>query len=502
MSVYLGIDLGTQSAKVLVYDADRRQLLQVVSESLDLTSRDDGSREQLAHWWIDALKKCIARVDPATRQAVRAIGVSGQQHGFVPVDRDGQVLAPVKLWCDTATVAECHKIMAAVGGSARCIEIAGNPILPGYTASKVRWLRDSDRQAYERLATILLPHDYVNFWLTGQRFMEHGDASGTGWLDVRRRTWSQEMLRAIDPDRDLNECLPPLLDPDALVPISRSLAGELGLPATAAVSVGGGDNMMAAIGTRNVCTGRLTLSLGTSGTLFGFSDRPIIDSEGEFAAFCSSTGGWLPLWCTMNCTVATEQIRNTLGLDLRATEALLESTAPGAGGVITLPFYNGERAPNLPRAKAALMGLDVNNMSPANLLRSAMEGATFGLRRGLDAFARRGLEFDSICVTGGGASNRYWRQMVADIFNLPVLVLKHQEGAALGAALQAAWAHQRANGGKESLVDVVDEHLQMDETMCCAPAPHVSSRYEQFYNDYMTHLSVVQPFYSDTEDAS
>lgn len=496
MSVFLGIDVGTQSVKVVAYDVDRRTVAQTTSASLELIARDDGSREQLASWWIDALRRCILTMDAGVRNRAVGLSVSGQQHGLVAIDRSGQVLCPVKLWCDTSTAAECRQIMVAAGGYERCVEVAGNPILPGYTASKLLWLKQSKPQVYASVATVLLPHDYINFYLTGERFTEYGDASGTGWFDVSSRTWSKHMLRAIDADRDLSACMPALFPAHATLPLSPQIATELGLPRETIVAVGGGDNMMAAIGTRNVRPGRLTLSLGTSGTLFGFADRPIVDPRGELAAFCSSSGGWLPLVCTMNCTVATEQARKLTNLDLSATEAMLAATTPGAGGIVTLPFYNGERTPNLPDARAAVFGLGIDNTSPANLLRSAMEGATFGLRHGLQIFARHELKFDSVCLTGGGAASAVWRQMAADVFDLPVIVPRQPEGAALGAALQAAWAHQRMRGVSQSLPDLVDDHVLTDDAAGREPDPSAVPAYRAAYERYMDHLFLLRSYHS------
>ena len=203
--------------------------------------------------------------------------------------------------------------------------------------------------------TILLPHDYLNFYLTGERCMEAGDASGTGFLEIRTRDWSEKMLRAIDPDRDLRECLPEVrLDNEPIGTLSTHAAQEIGLTAGIPVAIGGGDNMMGAIGTGNVTPGVVTISLGTSRTVCAYSDKPIIDHEGDVAAFCSSTGGWLPLLCTMNCTVGTELVRQLLGVDIARLEVQLAAARPGASGVITVPFFNGERTPNLPQAKACI----------------------------------------------------------------------------------------------------------------------------------------------------
>ena len=375
MSTVLGIDLGTQSVKVVFYDFEAGETVAVESAPLDLHQAEGGVAEQQAQWWINALRQALQQVGKGLRDSVVAIGVSGQQHGFVPLDKGGKVQAPVKLWCDTSTGADSRAIMDAFGGFEACIAEVGNPILPGYTASKVRAFRDAHPDQYAQLDCILLPHDYMNFYLTGERCMEAGDASGTGFLNVRTRQWSEKMLSAIDPDRDLLDCLPEVRIGNQIIGrLLPSVAEEMMLPQGVPVSIGGGDNMMGAIGTGNVSSGVVTVSLGSSGTVFAYSDQPVIDPEGNIAAFCSSTGGWMPLLCTMNCTVSTELMRNLFATDIRNFEAQISSAPPGSNGVLTVPFFNGERTPNLPNAKGCVVGLDSRNTNSENLLRSSVEG--------------------------------------------------------------------------------------------------------------------------------
>jgi xylulokinase len=494
MSFYAGLDAGTQSIKLIVYDPERRQIVAAASAALELISRDDGSREQLASWWIDGLRKCFGQIDAKTRAGIAALSVSGQQHGFVPVGRNGDVLAPVKLWCDTSSSAECRTIMDAVGGMAQCIALAGNPILAGYTASKVLWTRQHRPEAYRALETILLPHDYLNFFLTGERYCEYGDASGTGWLDVRTRTWSSALLAAIDGQRDLAQALPPLVPADATFEILPHIAEMLGIPKRVMVGAGGGDNMMAAIGTGCVVPGRLSMSLGTSGTLFAYADRPVIDADGGWAAFCSSTGGWLPLICTMNCTVATETAARCFGFNTRDSDTHIGSTGPGADGLTMLPFFNGERTPNLPNGRGTLLGMDLNNVTSANLHRAAMEGATYALRNGYDAFTVAGLDFDSITLTGGGSRSAAWRQMIADVFELRVCVPQQTEGAAFGAALQAFWAsHSQAS--PTLLSEIVERHVAVDPALTASPDPANAQAYRAPYRRFLEHLEALRPLY-------
>lgn len=490
--MYLGIDLGTQSVKTILYDADAKAVVSQSSAPLDLIVGADGTHEQMAHWWVIALHHCLSRLDTGHRQRVQAIAVSGQQHGLVALDETDAVLAPVKLWCDTTTAQECEEITTRFGGVQRLREEVGNEMLTGYTAPKIRWLAKNRPQRYAQLRTLMLPHDYLNFYLTGERVMEYGDASGTGLLDIRKRQWHSELLQAVDSDRDIAGCLPPLVDSQTRIGGLRSeLADQLGLPAGTPVAAGGGDNMLAAIGTGNVVPGRLTLSLGTSGTLFTCSDVPVVDPHGEIAGFCSSTGSWLPLLCTMNCTVATELTRQLFQLSLEKADALIEKTPPGSQGVLTVPYFNGERTPNLPQGKAVIAGLDAVNYSQGNLLRSAMEGATYALRNGVDAFTRLNCELSEICMTGGGAGSAAWRQMVADVFDRPVRKPANDDGAALGAALQALWMHE---GG--SINDLVVDHLRYDDTRYCEPDAARVAQYQRGFEQYQAHARQVVALYT------
>ncbi|WP_266183739.1 xylulokinase [Dyella humicola] len=497
MSLVVGLDVGTQSVKLVAYDPSLRRVVATHGHALELIAGDDGSREQHAEWWIDAIRACFAKLDTSLRARVIAVGVSGQQHGFVPVDAAGKVLAPAKLWCDTSTQIECDEITANAGGVQRSVALAGNTILAGYTASKLPWTRKHRPTVYQQLATIMLPHDYVNFWLTGERWMEYGDASGTGWLDVRTRQWSSSMLAATDQQRDLAACLPPLVEADASFTIAPAIADELGLPRNVRVSAGGGDNMMAAIGTGNVVPGVLSMSLGTSGTLFAYADHPVVSDTAEWAAFCSSTGGWLPLICTMNCTVATESVARAFGFSSRDGDTVMADTAPGADGLVMLPFFNGERTPDMPNARASLHGVDMANLTRGNAYRAAMEGATYALRNGYDAWLKAGLHFDAIRLTGGGSHSAAWRQMVADVFELPVDVPTQAEGAAFGAALQALWAHDHATGGSTELADLTREHVLIEPALSTRPDAKAAAAYRNPYRQFLRHLGAAVSFYAN-----
>ena len=438
-----------------------------------------GHKEQHPQTWLDAADKTIREVVAKLRGPVRGIGVSGQQHGFVPLDERGQVIRPAKLWNDTSTAAECEEIMAAVGGRDRFIALTGNALPPGFTASKILWLKKHEPANFARLATVLLPHDYLNFWLTGIKRMEYGDASGTALMDVRTRAWSRPVLQAID--TALESKLPPLVhSAKPHGPLRAELAREWGLgDGEVLVSSGGGDNMMGAIGTGNVASGVVTVSLGTSGTIYACSDTPVVDPKGEVAAFCDSTGKWLPLVCTMNVTVATEMVRDCFGMDHGALGEAAARVSAGSDGLLLIPFFEGERTPNCPQGTGVFFGVRPAVFDAPHLARSAMEGVTLGLNYGLNRMRELGLRPREIRATGGGAKNAVWRQIVADVFNAPVVCLNQEEGAAYGAALQAMWAWENARGPAADILEITQRFLRPVEATRAVPAAEHVARYQQ-----------------------
>ena len=276
---------------------------------------------------------------------------------------------------------------------------------------------------------------------------------------------------------------------------TAAAAEQFGLPTGIPVATGGGDNMMGAIGTGNVQTGRLTMSLGTSGTIYAHADEPIIDPKGDIAAFCGSTGGWLPLLCTMNCTFATELMRAPLSVSVAEFDAAIEPIAPGADGVLVLPFFNGERTPNLPDGKGCVLGLDGGNSSRGHLLRATVEGATFALKYGIDELAGLGLAADEIVLTGGGANSAAWRQIVADITSLPVAVLDQNEGAGFGAALQALWALERQQNSSQTIAETSAPHIQYNDSQRATPDAARANSYAGVYQRYQRAVEKISPLF-------
>ena len=484
--IALGIDSGTQSTKTIALDLETGEILASAAESYGLIDGlPAGHLEQEPQTWTDAVDLTVRAVLQKLgkrRDEVQAIGVSGQQHGFVALDKKGQVIRPAKLWCDTSTVEQCKQFEEEFGGATGLIKLAGNAMLPGYTAPKILWMKEHEPKNYKALATVLLPHDYINFHLTGERGMEFGDASGTGLMDIREKKWCEPLVEFIG--SELVDALPsPASSRRAFGLLRESLREAWGLSKTeVTVSAGGGDNMMGAIGTGNVQPGVVTVSLGTSGTVYAFADKPVVDAQGEVAAFCDSTDRWLPLVCTMNVTVATEQARQLFGWSHEQMEANVSGAPAGAGGLLFLPYLNGERTPNLPGGSGVFHGLNTNTMTPPMIARATMEGVTLGLAYGLNRFRELGIQPTEIRLTGGGSRSEIWRQIAADIFGVPTVCLASSEGAALGAAMQAGYACQAAHGKPTTFRELSARIVQVDDSTRAKP----QAEHKEAYEDLLT----------------
>jgi xylulokinase len=325
---------------------------------------------------------------------------------------------------------------------------------------------------------VLLPHDYLNFWFTGEKVMEYGDASGTALLDVRKRKWAGAVLDAIDPE--LKGKLPALISSDK--PAGRlqpSTAKLLDLTPGVLVSAGGGDNMMGAIGTGNTREGVITASFGTSGTIYACAEKPVVDPEGEIASFCDSTNRWLPLLCTMNVTVATEMVRHDFNWTFERYDAEVARVPAGSNGLLLLPYFEGERTPNVPEGTGVWFGVNDKTFEAGHFARAAMEGVTLGMNYGLCRLAELGVKPTQIRATGGGAKSKVWRQIMADVFNAEVVTLKVSEGAAYGAALQALWCWRLQEGEKISISDITDRFVELNKSERVEPSEKNAEVYRE-----------------------
>jgi xylulokinase len=450
MSHTIGFDVGTQSTKgLLVEMASGRVVARAARAHGLIEGLPAGAAEQHPDTWVQAIEE-VARelLGHVRREQVVAVGVSGQQHGLVALDANDRPVRAAKLWCDTSTADEAADLSRELG----------HLVPTGYTASKVRWLAKHEPANWARVRHVLLPHDWIDFVLCGERAMECGDASGTGWFDVRERRFDERAVRAID--ARLGACLPRLAGAhEAHTPlgaVTAKAAARFGLAPGTLVSRGGGDNMLSAIGAGAVRPGVVVASLGTSGTVFAHSDVPVIDPAGLVAPFCGSAGAWLPLVCVMNLTGVAEEVASAFGKSHAELTELARRVAPGCDGLTWLPYLTGERVPDLPRATGTLLGMRHGALEPGRLYRAALEGTSANLAWGAARLAAFGVRADEVRLVGGAARNPLWREILAACFGAPVAVLEESESAALGAALQAAWCARRARGESVSLTDVVE----------------------------------------------
>ena len=495
--LFIGIDSGTQGTKAVLFSEARKKIIAQSYETYPLMENEQGGKEQDPQTWIRACENTIRALlaSPGVLpDRIMGIGVSGQQHGMVPLDKEGRVIRPAKLWCDTQTTDQCQKLTERLGGGAKVVKETGNRMAEGFTAPKILWLKENEPRNYERLATVLLPHDYINFWLTNEKKTEFGDASGTAYFDGTAQKWSQSVLSAIDDSGKLLNCLPELIS--AQTPcgvVKSSLADALGLSRDVLVSSGGGDNMMAAIGTGNIEPGVITASLGTSGTIYAYSDTPVVDETGEMASFCSSSGGWLPLICTMNVTVATELVRELFGYSIEKMNEKAGLAEPGSSGVLLLPYFNGERTPALPKGTGSFMGLTAMNVKPENFCRAAMEGPAMGLKYGINILERCGISPKEIRLVGGGAKSPLWRQICADVFNCPVVSPFTEEAGALGGALQAMWCWYNEKKETTTIQSITNRFVKLDPDTQCDPDSSVARIYENVFQKYLELNAALTP---------
>ncbi|MBK8978532.1 MAG: xylulokinase [Planctomycetes bacterium] len=496
---YLGIDVGTQGLKAALLEPGAGVVARAAVPLECATGLPPGHSEQHPDDWLAALRKAAASLRaeaPEAWQRTAGLAVSGQQHGLVALDAEDRVVRPALLWNDVRAAAECAALLDEVGGPAALFARLGlGGLPPGFTAGKVRWLRDHEPESWSRTARVLLPHDYVNLWLTGRFATEAGDASGTAWLDVRRRSYDLDFAELIAPG--LADCLPELVAADAPLGALRAAAAtELGLPTGLPVAPGGGDNMLTAFGAGALREGVAVVSLGTSGTVFCRADAPVCDPAGELAPFCDSAGGWLPLGCTQNATVATEAARRLGGLGLAAFERALQQTSPGADGVLCLPFHTGERSPDLPAATAAFLGLTPTNQTVENLARASAEGATYALGRLLDRLRELGPPLRELRVTGGGSHSPAWCRIVADVAGVPVSTGVDADAAALGAAVQAVWVARRAAGERDLDAAACRDELALDEQLrAIDPDPDATAVHAQRRRVWLAAAETLRPLF-------
>jgi xylulokinase len=448
MSHLLGIDIGTSGTKTLICDQKGKVLATAMAEHPISAPKPGWSQQHPEDWWQSVGKATRAVLKKAKVKDIKSIGLSGQMHGSVFLGDGPKALRPALLWNDQRTAEQCAEIESKAGGREALIELVANPALTGFTAPKILWVRQHEPRVYEKTRHILLPKDFIRYRLTGQYATEVSDASGTLLLDVANRIWSGKLLEllAIDP------ALMPPVHESAVVSGTLTAAGAAHLGLTAGIPVvgGGGDQAAGAVGNGIVSPGIVSATLGTSGVVFAHSDHPTRDPGGRVHTMCHAVPG---KWCVFGCMLSAggsfQWFRNTLaaaevaaakkrGVDPYELLVAEAATAPaGCDGLFFMPYLTGERCPYPdPLARGGWVGLSSRTTRPM-LIRSLLEGVTFGMRDALEIMAAMSIPISQVRASGGGARSAFWRQLQADIYKQPIVLTNATEGPAYGVALLA-----------------------------------------------------------------
>ena len=433
-----GVDSSTQSTKVELRECDSGRLVDRASAPHGHTRWEPPVSEQDPQTWWDALVDCFSQFTEADRADVAAVGVAGQQHGLVLVGADGSVLRPAKLWNDTTSAPQAGELVAQLsleGWAQRC----GSVPLASFTIAKLAWVLEHEPELADRITRIMLPHDWLTWRLSGAHVTDRGDASGTGWFDPARNELAADLLAlaGVDPGEWLFK-LPRVLGPDeAAGSITGEAADALGLSGEVLVGPGTGDNMGAALGL-GLQPGDTVISLGTSGTAYSVSRTPTSDPTKAVAGFADATGNYLPLVCTLNATRVTDAMARWLGVDPAGLAQLALAAPDSPDTPVLVPYFDGERTPDLPDATGTIAGLRADT-SREQLALAAHDGVLCGLFDGLDALRTAGVDTNGrLHLIGGGARSPAYQTRAAALHGAPIVVPHDDETVALGAAVQAA----------------------------------------------------------------
>ena len=460
LKLVAGVDSSTQSCKVVIRDAATGQLVRE-----GRATHPDGTEVAPSHW-VSALDTAIAAAGGL--DDVSAISIGGQQHGMVALDSQGAVIRDALLWNDTRSADAAAALNKEVGGAAEIAKQVGSVLVASFTATKLRWLADSEKANADKVAGVALPHDWLSWQLQhvkgqaldfGKLFSDRSEASGTGYFDPTSSQYRRDILAlALRTDREIN--LPKIISPAEFGGTTPS-----GIP----IAPGAGDNAAAALGIQ-AQPGDVVVSLGTSGTAFAVSDTPTHDASGAVAGFADATGRYLPLVCTLNAARILDAATRILGKTHDEVGLLALSAKPGANGLSLLPYFEGERTPNRPTATGVFSGMNLNNSNPADIARAMVEGMLCGLVDAVDALEKLGVNVKRIILIGGAAKNPAVSQIAAALFSREVLVPPAGEYVANGAARQAAWA--LLGGDAAPIWD-----LGKIEKVSAAATPDVIARY-------------------------
>jgi len=489
---FLGIDVSTTATKALLIDTGGK-VIAVASTGYAFETLHPLWSEQDPELWWDGAQKSIREVirkSGITPEAIRGVGLTGQMHGLVLLDEAGKVLRPAILWNDQRTQAQCDQIHERIGRE-RFIQISGNVALTGFTAPKILWVAENEPAVYAQVRHILLPKDYVRYRLTGEYAMDKADGSGTVLFDLKKRTWSAEILDAL---QIKPEWLPPTFEgPEFTGTISKSAEEATGLKAGTPVAAGGGDQAAQAVGVGAVEPGIIGLTVGTSGVVFATTPSALIEPDGRLHAFCHAVpGAWHFMGVMLSAAGSLQWYRDTLAPGLGFDELLKEAEAIPAGseGLQFLPYLSGERTPHPdPHARGGFIGLTIRH-NRAHMTRAVLEGVSFGLKDIFTLIRNSGLEgLTQVRASGGGTKSPLWRQILASALDSELVTVNTTEGAAFGAALLAGVG----SGAWPDILTACRETIQI--TGQTAPIPKDMETYKQSYAVYRELYPALKPLF-------
>ncbi len=476
--MYLGLDLGTSGVKALLIDADQRVVGSATGD-LDVSRPERGWSEQDPADWIRATKDAVGQLKnrhAAELSAVKGIGLSGQMHGATLLDASDEVLRPCILWNDTRSWREA----AALDADPRFRRITGNIVFPGFTAPKLVWVKANEPDVFSRVATVLLPKDYLRFWLSGEKISEMSDSAGTAWLDVAKRAWSDELLSATELDESHMPALVEGTQPAGT--LKRELAAEWGMGGDVVIAGGAGDNAASACGMGAVHNGAAFVSIGTSGVLFAANDAYLPNPESAVHTFCHALpNAWHQMGVILSATDSLNWLEGITGKDAGELTAELGEELKAPSGVTFLPYLSGERTPhNDAEIRGVFAGLSHQN-GRAALTQAVLEGVSFAFRDCLEALREAGTELSRVTAIGGGSRSRYWLKSVATALGIPVALPTDGDfGAAFGAARLGMIAAESADPLAVCTAPATAETIEPD-TRLAGPYEEAYRRYHALY---------------------
>ncbi len=503
MAFLLGIDIGTSGTKTVMFDEAGNTVASALGEYPLYQPNMGWAEQDPEDWWkatYATIKEVLAKsgVKP---QEVKGIGLSGQMHGAVLLDRDHQVLRKAIIWCDQRSAAECDEITSKIGKE-RLIEITANPALTGFTASKVMWVKNNEPEIFEKIKKILLPKDYIRFKLTGEFATEVSDASGMQFMDIPGRRWSGEVLSKLG---IAEEQLGKLYESQEVSGKVSKYAAELtGLVEGTSVVGGAGDQAAGAVGNGIVKPGIISSVIGTSGVVFAYTEKVSIDPLGRVHTFCHAVPNtWHIMGVTQGAGLSLKWFRDNFCIEEKRTAELMkidpyvlmdqeaERVAAGCSGLVFLPYMMGERTPHLdPNAKGVFFGLSAKH-EKQDFVRAVMEGVVYSLRDCLEIIKDMGVGISEVRASGGGGKSKLWRQMQADVFGSDIVTINSSEGPALGVALLAGVG----TGVYKNVAEACEATIKV-KTVQKADM-ELNARYTQYYEIYRRLYRSLKQDYSD-----